>query len=595
MTEKELTIPAWVGKTSAAWFLFVIWLMSVIVSLLIHREQIALLAFWDPDDSMRLIQVRDFLDGQSWFDVSQHRANPPVGGPMHWSRLVDLPIAAFILLLRQLVGPHSAEIGAVLLVPAVTLAALLGATYWAVRAQMDKSGALLCCVALVASPTVFVQFPVMRIDHHAWQIVMAALALGGIFHRNTIKGGAIAGLAMATWILISIEGLPFAALIGAVLAYRYASNRKEWPRLSSYIWTLTCISIALFFATHGWQESRTYCDAISPAYLVPLSIVPLIVTAGHRIVGERTLTRRMLPPLLAGCAAFAIFVDNGRECLAGPLSSLDPLIFDFWYKGVSEGLPIWMQSRTWIGFVVFASAFAVAGNALALSREGDHSRKIDWICLLILLSGATVLGVLVLRTFFVAHLFGLPGTIFLVRKLFKRSRRVNAVVFRVPATAISLLLLFPMVTAGAMAVSLGDSENKSSDRSKAAMPDKSEFAALGSVAPATIFAPIDFSPDILLRTRNSIIGTGHHRNVQGMSMVIKAFLAPPREARTIVLRSSASYLLIGLTGETERYGKWAPQGLAAQLLDNKPPGWLILVQVPGLKALRLYRIDRTRA
>ncbi len=57
----------------------------------------------DTDDAMRLVQVRDLLAGQGWFDLSQHRhAGAP---PMHWSRLVDAPIAALILLVRPFAGP----------------------------------------------------------------------------------------------------------------------------------------------------------------------------------------------------------------------------------------------------------------------------------------------------------------------------------------------------------------------------------------------------------------------------------------------------------------------------------------------------------
>jgi hypothetical protein len=48
------------------------------------------------DDAMRLVQVRDLLAGQNWFDPVQHRLAPPDGVIMHWSRLIDLPIAILI-------------------------------------------------------------------------------------------------------------------------------------------------------------------------------------------------------------------------------------------------------------------------------------------------------------------------------------------------------------------------------------------------------------------------------------------------------------------------------------------------------------------
>src|ERR1700722_18796945 len=52
--------------------------------------------FLDPDDAMRLSEVRSFLQGQSWFDLTAYRLDPAHPVVMHWSRLVDAPIAFLI-------------------------------------------------------------------------------------------------------------------------------------------------------------------------------------------------------------------------------------------------------------------------------------------------------------------------------------------------------------------------------------------------------------------------------------------------------------------------------------------------------------------
>ena len=49
--------------------------------------------FYDPDDAMRMVQVRDFLAGQSWYDLTAWRLDPPNGSFMHWSRALDVPLA----------------------------------------------------------------------------------------------------------------------------------------------------------------------------------------------------------------------------------------------------------------------------------------------------------------------------------------------------------------------------------------------------------------------------------------------------------------------------------------------------------------------
>jgi hypothetical protein len=68
------------------------WVMISGLMLVTSYGAIAAMRFPDPDDVMRLMQVRDLLNGQSWFDVHQYRVDAAGGGvPMHWSRLVDVP------------------------------------------------------------------------------------------------------------------------------------------------------------------------------------------------------------------------------------------------------------------------------------------------------------------------------------------------------------------------------------------------------------------------------------------------------------------------------------------------------------------------
>jgi hypothetical protein len=80
------------------------------------------------DDAKRLVEVRDLIAGQGWFGLTQYRLDPP-GLPMHWSRVIDAPLAAMILMLRPFVGMQGAEAATLVLWPL-----LFGATLMAVAA-----------------------------------------------------------------------------------------------------------------------------------------------------------------------------------------------------------------------------------------------------------------------------------------------------------------------------------------------------------------------------------------------------------------------------------------------------------------------------
>ena len=62
----------------------------------------------DGDDVMRLVEVRDLLNGQGWYDLTQPRLGPEGGTLMHWSRLVDLPIAVIAAIFQPFLGQEMA-------------------------------------------------------------------------------------------------------------------------------------------------------------------------------------------------------------------------------------------------------------------------------------------------------------------------------------------------------------------------------------------------------------------------------------------------------------------------------------------------------
>ena len=111
---------AWLRPTALAW------VVVTALLLLIAAPSIAAKRFPDPDDVLRLVQVRDLLAGQLWFDLTQHRLDAPGGGvPMHWSRLVDIPLAGLILVLAPLFGQPLAESITLVAVPLLVFACAL--------------------------------------------------------------------------------------------------------------------------------------------------------------------------------------------------------------------------------------------------------------------------------------------------------------------------------------------------------------------------------------------------------------------------------------------------------------------------------------
>ena len=103
--------------------LALLWLVAVVV-LAVPSIRASVFDAMATDDAMRLVEIRDLIGGQGWFDLFQYRLDPP-GTSMHWSRVIDAPLAALILLLKPLMGMHDAEAATLYLWPALLLAIAL--------------------------------------------------------------------------------------------------------------------------------------------------------------------------------------------------------------------------------------------------------------------------------------------------------------------------------------------------------------------------------------------------------------------------------------------------------------------------------------
>ncbi|MDI1295094.1 MAG: hypothetical protein PSY12_04300 [bacterium] len=586
---------------TALWILLA-WLSCCAAMVWLFHADFATLGFRDPDDAMRLQQVRDWIGGQAFWDISQHRVNPPVGSPMHWSRIVDMPIAALILLMRPLAGAAVADLLACVAVPLLLLGGLAHATFLAARRIGGDGVALLAVLLLLTAPSILVQFTPLRIDHHGWQIWMATIALGGAMDQRTARGGIIAGLALAVWLQISSEALPYAALFGAMFALRQWIARDQMPRFLWFALTLGAAALPLLVATRGWPAAvASHCDALSYAYVWPLVTLAVVVPVAARLIGTASATARLAIATIGGGAAIATLLVTGGSCLSGdPFQALGPLAYKLWYLQVMEGRPIWEQSLSMRGIILLPALLGLIGTLVAArdaqmgdDRTGDARSR--WLVLAALLTGATLVAVLVMRAVSVAHVFALPGTAWLLLLLFRRVQASSVALVRVVGSVMLVLLTPAGLSALWVAVAAQPEPAKTvSANCRAA----SVLAPLRALRPSVLFAPLDLGPDILVQTRHSVIGTAHHRNAAGITAVIEGFVGTPDTARGVIARlhggKGADYL-VTCTGlnEYSLYAKANPQGLAAALIAGRVPAWLTPVPTQG--PLKIYRIERQPA
>lgn len=559
------------------------------------------MAFPDPDDVMRLVQVRDLIAGQGWFDLAQHRVDEPHGGvAMHWSRLVDIPLASIIFLLTPIFGQHGAEMAAAVIVPLVTFACallLVARIAWRV---VGGEAAGLACLSMALSVPLLAQIRPLRIDHHGWQIVLLLLAVNGLMARSPRLGGLVTGAALAAMLSISIEGLPLAAAVCGITALRWFGNRKDRHWFTHTMAGLAGGSAFFFLATRGIGGLTAYCDAISPYHLG-------IFAAGA--IGAWLLSRFEPMPraMLAGGlvviagAGGAIYALAAKQCLAGPFSALDPVVAEFWLAGIREGLPLWRQDTALILQTLIPAGVAIWASIKLAGQSGGWLRR-WWVDYTLLLLAALLVAVFVARAGAALGALASVPIGWQIGQWLRASRNARKSSRRIAGLVGTSLALLPALPLGlfAFAHSAQAEIGQAGEAGRSETPAIARAAdcrlqdvagALDRLPKGEIIAPLDIGPQILLHSSQSVVATGHHRASSAMRFQIDTFLAPPELAVRRLRARGTSYVMTcpGLK-EQEAYAALAPDGLMAALQDDGAPGWMVPITLPRDSRVRLWRI-----
>lgn len=567
------------------------WLAVCAILLLTALSRLSVGQFPDPDDVLRLVQVRDLLAGQSWFDPVQYRIDPPQGTPMHWSRLVDLPLYLVIAAFTPLFGQAVAEIIAVIAVPLLTFgiaAAAIGRLAWRLLGARAAIFAVLACGFL---PALLFQFQPQRIDHHGWQIASIAVAVWAISWRSATRGGIVAGLAAAFGLSISLEVLPMAGALGGVLFLRWWLDHKQRHWLASYMAALSLGLLAFYLGTRG-PSLLEYCDAISPAHIGFFLVAALGTLAIAKITRLRGFGLIVLFGIVGGLA-LGTFASISPTCLATPFARLDPVVDAYWYRQVLEGQPLFAQGPT--AFVpAMIQMLAALGAAFVLRQRSDQWARRWWTEYLLLLLAAVILSLLVARSLAFASILAAVPLGWLASSLLERIRSERAPIAKIAAVLVFILLLAPMTPvtiAGKLAPAGSELAVSQTSVGQSSCLIREEAPKLAALPESTIFAPLDVGPTILLKTDHAVVATGHHRAEAAMADVIKAFTASPDDARAIVAAHDADYIaLCANLAEAGLYAHEAPDGLMARIRDGNPPPWLEPVAIGAAEQFRVYRV-----
>ncbi len=564
----------------------------------------------DPDSLMRLVQVRDLLAGQGWFDLMQYRMDPPGGALMHWSRVIDAPIAALILI-GDLVG--IGEAFALIAWPLILFLGLMAGVMFSAIALAGRAAAVPALILSLVFLDPLLFFLPNTIDHHNAQYALTALMLATALRlaERPVLGAALGG-GVALMLAIGLEMLPYVAAFAAFVALRWALRSLDGRTAAGFGLTVGCGPAALYLIT-GSREAPLACDSLSWAFALPAAVAGIGLAATVLALhGTPSVVRRLAGLGVVGAAALATLILIAPSCLGGPYGMLSPELKAIWLGTITEAQSILdYAARRPVAAIATLGPPAVA-LAVALCRVcyGSAQQRLAWALPLALLGMALALGFYQVRTLPYANIAAIAVLGAWLAELAARHHVTSLRTRAAMPVLAGFIVACPLmhVAVGWAAVEglslasggrIAPPETPAPPEATTAGLSSAEKECLGPDSAALLsrvprgltLAPVFYGPAVLMLSEHSVVAGPYHRAGGAILDAIHATHRAPAEARAILKSRHVDYIAICSTSrESAIAADEAPEGLLAALLSDAAPAWLEPVPGPEGVKLRLWRV-----
>jgi hypothetical protein len=576
------------------WIVVVVWLC--ICAWFIYQKWSDIRWFYlgDTDDNMRMMQVRGLLHGQRWYDLRDYRMNPPYGANIHWSRLVDLPIAGLILGLRPFLGGAGAERWAVAIAPLIPYVLLLYGVALTARRLIHPLAYPLALLAMFLAGSTNGMFMPERIDHHGWQLAFLALSVAGIADPKRVRGGLVLGITSALSLAIGLEMIIYLAIAGVAMVLFWVDDVEEADRLRAYAVSMTG-GVALCFLVFASYDNRgALCDALSPVYVSDALLGGALMYA-LAWLSPGDWKRRLALALVAGTAIAGFHASVWPQCLQKP-EHISPEAQRLWMSYVKEARPVYRHGwRIATLIVSLPISGAIGWLLLAWIRRRDRSLLRRTLGAAVPAMTALLLLLWQTRTGPAAQMMAVVGAAALVWFLFPIFWRSNNPAVRVLGAVV--VVLGGMGAAEPLVVNLIPTPKptgyeKSIGRANALCGSLWGLHAVALQPKGLVFTFVDLGPRLITVTDHDAITGPYHRNWRQIVDVMKAFRGSAEQAHQIIVdKYHSNYVLTCPDSSTTTiFMSEVPKGFYGQLSRGQVPKWLQPVPLPKDSPYRMWKV-----
>ena len=572
---------------------FVIWVLTCLWWIYMSWDQIRWFGLGDTDDNMRIMQVRALLHGQGWYDLRNYRMNPPFGANIHWSRLVDLPIAGLILGLRPFLGGAGAERWAVAIAPMLPYLLLLYSIALTARRLLGPTAYLLAFLGLIFAQSNNGMFSPERIDHHGWQLALLALSIASIADPKKLRGGILLGLSSALSLAIGLEMIIYLAIAGVAMVLFWVDDVEQRDRLQAYAVTLagsTALSFLIFASNDNWNM---VCDALSPVWLSDALLGGALMFALSWI-SPADWKRRLALAFCAGIIIALFHALTWPHCLSRP-ENVSPEVDRLWLSYVKEARPFYTHGWRIATLIMTLPVTGLFGWALLAWwhwADRDLRRRVIGSALPCL--AATLLLFWQTRTGPASQMLAVVGCAAFIWIIIPRSWTSETSSIRILVTSLAVVFgcgaVVPIVVAFIP-------EEKATAHEAAIGKANRLCATMWGLHPVAlqpkgvVMTFVDLGPRLITLTHHDAIAGPYHRNGQQIVDVMNFWRGSADQAHQIASKYHANYVLSCPDSSTTTiFQAETPKGFYVQLQHGQLPNWLLPVTLPKDSPYRMWKV-----
>jgi hypothetical protein len=588
------------------------------------------ISFFDTDDYMRLIRVREFFEHKDLSNSIIQRCNAPFGGDLHWTRFYDffLIAPAYIISLFGFSIEKSIEYVGFAISPIVkSVAAVVLLRIF--QKIFSKRDAFLAVALFVANFAILPIGSFGRPDHHIFIMLSMIIYLASIMrileaNSHSLNDYLKVALASALCVWISPETLAPLLLSDAVLLLSTFSNILKLEDL--YVKSLFTTSIILLIICFPNPANGHYIVMSAMFLVIPyvtfnkfylsdpifkywhaivlflvLILSPLFpapeydkISSAHMFLylfmslflginmfrPEEDVKGKAIFTIFWGVITAAVFLCMYPKFFYGMSADVSDYVKEIWLRKVNE-----MKSPLQCGDMAFwATHFIIVMvsiycKIIKLLRKKFSKIDLLWWIFIANASCYAILSGLFYRMLPYSALFSLPLVVELgmnskFMTCFSRTSKIITTFF--------LSTLFTLVTAYL--------KNENAPEESSITYEKRElYEELDKLSGKSIviMAHVNDGVDIMYLTKHSVVGVPYHRQNWGIIASHKIMEGEynENEAKEILRKTNSSYILVRKPKQKNAIKNMSLAQIIIDEAEKRPnrkpcPAWIKIVKLP---------------